>query len=98
MVLINLVKNALEAGKKKDDSKIILRTFYETGRLPVIEVEDNGPGIIPEAREQIFIPFYTTKPGGSGIGLSLSRQIMHLHHGNLTLDTRPGKTVFKLRF
>lgn len=98
MVLINLVKNALEAGKKKDDTTITLRAFYESGRLPIIEVQDNGPGIIPEAREQVFIPFYTTKPGGSGIGLSLSRQIMHLHHGNLTLDSKPGKTAFKLKF
>jgi len=98
MVLINLMKNALEAAKKKEGSRIKLRAFFETGRYPVIEVEDNGPGIIPEAREQIFIPFYTTKPGGSGIGLSLSRQIMHLHHGNLSLDTKPGKTVFKLKF
>ncbi len=98
MVLINLVKNAIEAGKKKKDSNIALKAFYESGRLPIIQVEDDGQGIIPEAREQIFIPFYTTKPGGSGIGLSLSRQIMHLHHGNLTLDSKPGKTIFKLKF
>ncbi len=98
MVLTNLVKNAIEAGKKKDDTTITLRAFYESGKLPIIEVQDNGPGIIPEIREQIFIPFYTTKPGGSGIGLSLSSQIMHLHHGNLTLDLKPGKTVFKLKF
>ena len=98
MVLINLVKNANEAGRKKKDSVIKLRCFYESNTLPVIEVVDDGPGIIPEAMEQIFIPFYTTKPGGSGIGLSLSRQIMHLHHGNLTVESQPGKTVFKLRF
>jgi len=98
MVLINLVKNAIEAGRKKQDSIIRLRAFYETGLLPMIEVEDNGPGIIPEAMGQIFIPFYSTKPGGSGIGLSLSRQIMHLHHGNLTVESKTGKTVFRLRF
>lgn len=65
----------------------------------MIEVADNGPGILPEVRERIFVPFFTTKPTGSGIGLSLSRQIMRLHGGTLSVRSAPGaETVFALRF
>jgi signal transduction histidine kinase len=62
-------------------------------------VSDNGPGIIREALQSIFVPFYTTKKTGSGIGLSLSRQIMQLHNGTLNVESEPGvRTVFTLRF
>ena len=54
---------------------------------PIIEVIDNGEGIVPEAIERIFMPFYTTKTSGSGIGLALSRQIMQLHNGALTVES-----------
>ena len=65
----------------------------------LIEVSDNGPGIVAEALEKIFIPFFTTKPEGSGIGLSLCRQIMRLHRGTINARSRPGvETVFTLRF
>jgi signal transduction histidine kinase len=64
-----------------------------------ISIEDNGQGITKEALERIFIPFYTTKKNGSGIGLSLSRQIMRLHKGNLYAESVLGeKTVFTLKF
>jgi signal transduction histidine kinase len=62
-------------------------------------VIDNGPGIIPKAINRIFVPFFTTKKTGSGIGLALSRQIMQMHNGSLTVQSEPEvKTVFTLRF
>jgi signal transduction histidine kinase len=60
------------------------------GRV-VLSVADNGPGMDSETVEKIFIPFFTTKESGSGIGLSLSRQIIRLHNGNITCDSAPGK-------
>ncbi|MCB0288427.1 MAG: ATP-binding protein, partial [Calditrichaeota bacterium] len=66
---------------------------------PLIEVADNGKGMSRELQSKIFIPFFTTKSGGSGIGLSLSRQIMRLHNGTLTVKSVEGEgTVFTLRF
>ncbi len=97
MVLINLLKNAMEAVRGHVHPTITLRGYRTRDLRCVIEVEDNGPGIIPEALDKIFIPFYTTKQGGSGIGLSLSRQIINMHGGTLTVDTLVGiKTVFKI--
>jgi two-component system, NtrC family, nitrogen regulation sensor histidine kinase NtrY len=97
-VLINLIKNAVEAISNQHNGKIELigRTSDNT---VLIEVRDNGPGIIKEALVRVFVPFFTTKKTGSGIGLSLSRQIMQLHHGNLTVESEPNvSTVFTLRF
>lgn len=91
MVVINLLKNALEVLKGQRSASVIIRAYKNRQLRPVIEVEDNGPGIIPEALDNIFIPFYTTKPGGSGIGLSLSRQIIHMHGGNLSVVSEAGK-------
>mgnify|MGYP003667041641 CR=1 FL=1 len=97
MVLINLVKNAIEVLIDQPDAKVTVRGYMSDQLRPVIEVEDNGPGIIPEAIDNIFIPFYTTKPTGSGIGLSLSRQIIHMHGGTLGVESEVGKkTVFKI--
>lgn len=93
-VLINLIKNASEAFSIQT-SRLITLNAYSTDSHTVIEVEDNGDGIEPEALENIFIPFYTTKKTGSGIGLSLSRQILQQHGGNLTVVSEVGKgTVF----
>ena len=65
----------------------------------VVEVADNGPGIVEEALDKLFIPFFTTKQNGSGIGLSLCRQIMRLHRGSISVRSQPGeRTVFSLRF
>ncbi|NJN41427.1 MAG: GHKL domain-containing protein [Flammeovirgaceae bacterium] len=97
-VLINLIKNSLEAIEHTSSSKIELNGGYDENSV-IIEVIDNGPGIIKEALDKIFVPFFTTKQTGSGIGLSLSRQIMQMHNGNLTVHSDPYlKTVFTLRF
>jgi two-component system, NtrC family, nitrogen regulation sensor histidine kinase NtrY len=97
-VLINLLKNAIEALSETDQPKLELVGSYDENTVK-IEVIDNGPGIIKEALEHIFVPFYTTKRTGSGIGLSLSRQIMQMHNGSITVESTPDvKTVFTLRF
>jgi two-component system, NtrC family, nitrogen regulation sensor histidine kinase NtrY len=98
MVLINLIKNAMEALADREDATILLRSRESYDHHVLIEVVDNGPGIIPEAIERIFVPFFTTKAEGSGIGLSWSRQIMQLHKGVLSVQSEPGNTVFTLRF
>jgi len=97
-VLINLVKNAMESLSLNDSGKIELNGKY-IDQSVILEVIDNGPGIIPEAINRIFVPFFTTKKSGSGIGLALSRQIMQMHNGSLTVHSEPDIcTVFTLRF
>lgn len=97
-VLINLIKNAIEALENSPNAKIELTGTYNDSSV-IIEVTDNGPGIIPEAIERVFIPFFTTKKSGSGIGLALSRQIMQMHNGSLTVKSEPDvKTTFTLNF
>jgi two-component system nitrogen regulation sensor histidine kinase NtrY len=98
-VLINLVKNAIQAFDEQENRTITLRGYYNDKMRPVIAVKDNGTGIDPEALEKIFIPFFTTKKTGSGIGLSLSRQFMRQHQGTLTVKSTVGKgTEFFMRF
>jgi len=98
MILLNLLRNAMEAYDDPTDAAIRLEASTADNRT-TLSVCDNGPGIEPEAIEQIFIPFYTTKKTGSGIGLSLSRQIMQLHGGQLTVTSTPGKgSDFRLVF
>jgi nitrogen fixation/metabolism regulation signal transduction histidine kinase len=98
-VLINLVKNAIQAFEEQENKIINLRAYYNDKMRPVIAVKDNGTGIDPEALEKIFIPFFTTKKTGSGIGLSLSRQFMRQHQGTLTVKSTVGKgTEFFMRF
>ncbi|MEP2667490.1 MAG: ATP-binding protein [Cyclobacteriaceae bacterium] len=97
-VLINLIKNAIEACQETKQAKVELKTRYVDEHV-LIEVSDNGPGIIGEALDKVFVPFFSTKKTGSGIGLSLSRQIMQMHNGNLYVNSIPNvKTVFTLRF
>ena len=97
-VLINLIKNASEAFSHQTERLITLSAYQVDGTV-IIEVADNGDGIEPEALENIFIPFYTTKKTGSGIGLSLSRQILQQHNGQLNVESQVGKgTVFTLEF
>ncbi len=94
-ILINLVKNAAQAGATRIEISIELDSLENV----VIEVSNNGTPISAEGREEIFVPFYTTKQEGTGIGLSLSRQIMRLHNGSLTLSRSDEKgTAFKLKF
>jgi nitrogen fixation/metabolism regulation signal transduction histidine kinase len=98
-VLLNLVKNAMQAAEGTPDAEVRLDAHLGPRGRPVIQVIDNGPGIVEEAMEKIFIPFFTTKKEGSGIGLSLSREIMRQHGGTLTAVSEPGeRTVFTLRF
>jgi len=98
-VLINICKNAVEAVDGVNRPKIKLKAGTDGLGNPVIKVVDNGKGITEEVAEKIFIPFFTTKPQGSGIGLSLSRQIMRQHKGTLSVSSQPNeKTVFNLRF
>jgi nitrogen fixation/metabolism regulation signal transduction histidine kinase len=98
-VLINLLLNALQAVEGGENPEIGMKgSLNERGRV-LIQVLDNGPGIPAETIDKIFIPFFTTKKGGSGIGLSLSRQIMRLHHGMIHVHSAPGSpTVFTLTF
>jgi nitrogen fixation/metabolism regulation signal transduction histidine kinase len=98
-VIINLLKNAIQSFEDQDDRRIQLKAYVTDKSRPVISIQDNGTGIDPEALEKIFIPFFTTKTTGSGIGLSLSRQIMRQHQGTLTVKSTPGKgTEFSMRF
>lgn len=90
MVLINIIKNAVESVENRLNPQVRIRT-YEIDERKIIEIADNGSGIEPEALEKIFIPFYTTKKTGSGIGLSLSRQIMQMHGGNLKVSSKVGE-------
>ncbi len=98
-VLINLLLNSKQAlGSRKDGRIELVVGIDERGRTN-IRVSDNGPGIVREAQEKVFVPFYTTKKGGSGIGLSLSRQIMRLHRGDLTVESVPDQeTHVTMRF
>ncbi|MFW6290190.1 MAG: sensor histidine kinase, partial [Mariniphaga sp.] len=90
-VLINLVKNSAEAMKNTAGGTIHLRARYnEAGRV-LVTVTDNGPGIPDELMDKIFIPFFTSRETGTGIGLSLSRQIMLMHGGSLKMESVPGK-------
>ena len=98
-VLINLIKNAIQAFDEQPDKRIELSAFISDKGRPVISVRDNGPGIDPEALEKIFIPFFSTKKTGSGIGLSLSRQIMRVHEGRISVKSTLGEgTEFLLKF
>ena len=99
LVLINLVKNSIEATGKVGNPRISLKGSLDFEQKAIIEITDNGEGIIQEAMERIFVPFYTTKKTGSGIGLALSRQIMQLHNGTISAESTPGSnTTFTLRF
>ncbi len=98
-VLINLLLNSLHALTKQKNSRIDLEANLDGRGRIIIQVKDNGPGISSDNIEKIFVPFFSTKEGGSGIGLSLSRQIMRLHHGTIGVHSEPNiETVFTLRF
>jgi signal transduction histidine kinase len=98
-VIINLILNAMDATRGMEDGKIsILATVNNNNRV-VVDIKDNGAGIKPDILDKIFMPFFTSKKHGSGIGLSLSRQIMHLHKGSITVKSKPGEgTIFTLTF
>ena len=93
-VIINLVRNSWEALRNQDDGDIAIKAYANDNLQTVIEVIDNGPGIPASLLDKIFVPFFTTRENGSGIGLSLSRQIIRLHGGSLTVQSVPGQTSF----
>ncbi len=98
-VMINLLKNAVEANENNDKAKIVIAANEGHNGHHEICVIDYGPGIPAENLDEIFVPFFTTRENGSGIGLSISRQIMRVHGGNLKVRSVPGKeTVFCLSF
>ena len=98
-VLINLLLNAFQAVESQKKAQIELNALMDGRGRIIIQVVDNGPGIPDENLEKIFIPFFSTKEEGSGIGLSLSRQIIRLHHGSIGVHSdSDAQTVFTLRF
>lgn len=98
-VIINLVKNSIHALEHRTDGKIMLKAYVNRRGRTIVQVTDNGQGIIKEVRDKIFIPFFTTKKSGSGIGLSLSKQILRLHGGTIAVHSIPDKeTIFTLTF
>ena len=89
----------MEAVKDNPEPQIILSASLSTNRKIIIKVADNGPGMTEEIMDKIFIPFFSTKKNGSGIGLSLCKQIMMLHKGNIQVQSRIGEgTAFSLQF
>lgn len=98
LALINLIRNALQAIAGREDGFVVVEAFYK-GNSAVITVTDNGPGIPSELLSAIFTPFFSTKSGGSGIGLSISQRIMQLHEGQISVVSVPNtSTMFALEF
>ena len=89
-VLVNIYKNAIEVLDNKQSPEITTSSFLTANNRMQIEISDNGPGMKKEIAEKIFIPFYTTKQEGSGIGLSLCRQIILAHHGYIKAESKEG--------
>jgi signal transduction histidine kinase len=93
-VLLNLLRNAIESMQPSGGGRVILRAR----RLPlvaVVEIEDEGPGI-PDAGAPIFDAFYSTKSGGTGLGLPIVHRIVTDHGGTITFESRPGRTLFRV--
>ena len=93
--LINLVRNAMDALRDTPAGRITLSAVQDSAGRPLITVADNGPGIAPDQREKVFVPFYTTKRQGSGVGLTLVRQIASVHGAIVTITETPegGATI-----
>lgn len=98
-VFINLLVNAIEAVKEQADPKIVISAEQNLGGKTILKVADNGHGMPKELMERIFIPFFSTKKQGSGIGLSLCKQIIMLHRATIQVQSVEGKgTVFTMNF
>ncbi len=98
-VLLNLIINSIHSLSKKENGIIELSTELTNKGKVLIKVIDNGIGISKEVQEKIFIPFFTTKTNGSGIGLSLSKQIILLHGGNISVSSKKNSgSIFTLSF
>lgn len=97
-VLINLLKNAAEACIEQAEPVVKLEIRKDDYQHPLISVSDNGTGILPEVQDKVFIPFFSTKKEGSGIGLSICRQIIQNHGGHISVSSRPEQgSVFTIR-
>src|SRR6185436_19622069 len=97
--LINLLRNAAEAAAASATPHVWLDARLSDRGRPIIEIGDNGPGVDEALLDKIFLPFFTTKPDGSGIGLALARQVMLVHKGAITASMRPGGgALFRLTF
>lgn len=98
-VFINLIVNALEAVKETSQPKIVLSADQTLDKKVILKVADNGQGMPEEVMDKIFIPFFSTKKTGSGIGLSLCKQIIMLHKGTIQVQSKEGVgTVFVMQF
>ncbi|NOW94038.1 PAS domain-containing sensor histidine kinase [Mucilaginibacter sp. SG564] len=98
-VMINLLVNAIEAVKDREEPRLILSGELQNNSKTLVKVTDNGLGMPPELLDKIFIPFFSTRKTGSGIGLSLCKQIMLLHKGNIQVQSTEGKgSSFILQF
>ncbi|MCF2550486.1 sensor histidine kinase [Bacteroides caecigallinarum] len=89
-VFLNIIKNAIEACKKTAGPQIVVSAVNYKNDSIKFSITDNGEGIMPEVKERIFVPFFTTKPNGSGIGLSLCKQIITLHDGYINVESKVG--------
>jgi two-component system nitrogen regulation sensor histidine kinase NtrY len=97
-VLINLLRNAAEAARGHSERPRVTLSFHRTrtGRTQ-IEVEDNGPGVPDALRQDIFLPFFTTKAKGTGVGLSLARQVVLAHRGSINVvEGEQGGALFRI--
>jgi two-component system nitrogen regulation sensor histidine kinase NtrY len=90
-VLINLVRNSVDALQNTESPEIEISCYQEGDKHVSLSVRDNGEGIPEEKLEQVFVPFFTTRETGSGIGLSLCRQIIRSHQGRMHIESLPGK-------
>jgi nitrogen fixation/metabolism regulation signal transduction histidine kinase len=98
-VLINLILNAIDAVKANPDPKIVLSAYTDNDNKIIIKIADNGTGMDEEVLDKIFVPFFSTKKNGNGIGLSLCKQIMLVHKGSITVQSIENEgTAFYLRF
>jgi len=89
-VFANVVKNALEATERRPGGRVDV-SLSTRGGTAVVEVADNGVGMAPEHRDKIFLPFYTTKPTGTGLGMAIVKKIMDLHGGEIEIESAPGR-------
>jgi nitrogen fixation/metabolism regulation signal transduction histidine kinase len=97
--LINLLRNAADAASSHAQPQVWLDARLSDRGNPIIEVADNGPGVAEDLGDKIYLPFFTTKPEGSGVGLAVARQVMLVHKGAISAATRPGGgALFRLTF
>ncbi len=97
-VMLNLIKNAAQALESAKEPAIYVQANLDRKGGVVLKVTDNGPGIPIHIVDEIFLPFFTTRKKGTGVGLSYSRQVMSMNNGTIDLDSAPGRTEFRLLF